>query len=417
MDKKVCVYTCITGEYDNLQSIEKEEGIDYLCFTNNRSLKSDYWNIIYIKDDKELGNMVLSRKIKMIGHPIIANNYDISIWVDGAIQIRGSVKSFLKDVCKLDRYNMSCFQHRMRDCVYEEAVACIIHRKADKKEIQDFFKFMEQERFPKHYGLAECTVLVRKHNDLKIKKMMSLWFELYKQYVKRDQLTFPYCLYKSGMEVCWIKSNVFDNPWFFWRAHRQVAETSVCRIFYGEYNNLYTDYYEDQEMESNGYIYNFYLNIPAKCGKISINLGKHFGRIFRNFKIDVENIAYSFFPGISISEYKVFDYDDLVVYLKGDFYKGQKICCSFEMPKFHEVEVQSLTESLVEHYYYNKIVNENKIVSLNHVCEELLEKLRESQKYEHLQSSPLFWKIKLLCERQDLKTKIIRKLILKFVGD
>lgn len=245
MEKRICVYTCITGDYDNLQSINKEEGIDYLCFTNNRELKSDYWSIIYIDDDKELSNMALSRKIKMIGHPVIADNYDISIWIDGAIQIRGSVRSFLNDVCGLDRYNMACFRHRMRNCIYEESIACIVQRKADKKDIQDFLGFMEREHFPKHYGLAECTVLVRRHNNMEVKQMMELWFKLYKQYIKRDQLTFPYCLYKSGIGVCWIDANVFDNPWFFWRAHKQLTETSVCRIIFGDFKDINTDYYID----------------------------------------------------------------------------------------------------------------------------------------------------------------------------
>ena len=49
-EKKICVYTCITGSYDDLQPVEKEEGIDYICFTNNQRLKSDFWTIIYIEN-------------------------------------------------------------------------------------------------------------------------------------------------------------------------------------------------------------------------------------------------------------------------------------------------------------------------------------------------------------------------------
>ncbi|MEY8413827.1 glycosyltransferase domain-containing protein [Lachnospiraceae bacterium 62-26] len=415
MENRICVYTCITGDYDNLQSIEKEEGIDYLCFTNNPKLKSDCWSIVNIEDDKELSDVGLSRKIKMIGHPVIAEQYDISIWVDGAIQIRGSVKSFLKDVCGLDRYNIACFRHRMRNCVYEEALACIVQRKADKKDILYLLDFLEQERFPRNCGLAECTVLVRRHNSAEVKQMMSLWFELYSKYVKRDQLTFPYCIYKLGIEVCWIESNVFDNPWFFWRAHKQLKETATCRIIYGDYKNIYKDYYVDQEMIFNGQTVRLGFNIPINCKKISINIGKHFGRVLKDFKINAEDVDISFFPGISILNYKVFDYDDMVIFLKGDFSEKQEICCFFEMPKLKDVEIQKLAEGLVEQYYYSKIVNENKIIALDHISEDLVRKLGDAKKYDHLQSSPLFWKIKPLCERQDLKAKIIRKLILKFV--
>ena len=38
---KICVYTCITGNYDNLIEINNiEEGIDYICYTNNKEIKS-----------------------------------------------------------------------------------------------------------------------------------------------------------------------------------------------------------------------------------------------------------------------------------------------------------------------------------------------------------------------------------------
>lgn len=421
MEKKICVYTCITGDYDTLHVIEKEEEVDYLCFTNNMKLKSDVWKVIYIENENELDNRALSRKIKIVGHPVIEDNYDISIWVDGAIQIRGSVKCFLNDVCCLDRYNIACFRHRMRNCVYDEAIACIIHRKASKKDIQEFLDFMEKEKFPRHYGLAECTVLVRRHNNMEVKKMMSLWFELYKQYGKRDQLTFPYCLYKTGIDVCWIELNVFDNPWFFWRAHKQLKETSVCRIIYGDYKDIRVDYYTDQEIEFKEGICTLRLKTPINCDKISINIGKHFGRVLKNFKINAKDVSVSFFPGISLGEYEVFDYDDLVVFFKGNFHENQDIYCSFEMPKLKDVEVQKLMEDLIDQYYYNKIINENKIVLLDHVCEtlnvKLGEALREVEKYDYLHSSPMFGKLKPLYEQRDLKTKIIRSLILKFIRE
>ena len=78
---KICVYTCITGNYDNLIEINKEKGIDYLCFTNNKKIKSKSWKIIYI-EDKKLTNVELARKVKILGNEI-TNKYDITIWKDG----------------------------------------------------------------------------------------------------------------------------------------------------------------------------------------------------------------------------------------------------------------------------------------------------------------------------------------------
>ena len=28
--EKICIYTCITGDYDNLHDVEKDEDIDYI---------------------------------------------------------------------------------------------------------------------------------------------------------------------------------------------------------------------------------------------------------------------------------------------------------------------------------------------------------------------------------------------------
>ena len=86
MKERVCVYTCITGGYDNLREVKNpEKGIDYLCFTNNKSLKSKTWKMIYINDEK-LDDHRLSRKIKMVGHPTIAKNYDVSVWTSLGIK-------------------------------------------------------------------------------------------------------------------------------------------------------------------------------------------------------------------------------------------------------------------------------------------------------------------------------------------
>lgn len=63
-----CVYTCITGDYDNLIELKnKEKGIDYLCFTNNKRIKSKTWKVIYI-EDKTLTDVQLARKTKILGN-------------------------------------------------------------------------------------------------------------------------------------------------------------------------------------------------------------------------------------------------------------------------------------------------------------------------------------------------------------
>ena len=38
-------------------------------------------------------------------------------------------------------------------------------------------------------------------------------------YSKRDQLSFNYCIKKTGLKVKWIDEKVFENDWFLWENH------------------------------------------------------------------------------------------------------------------------------------------------------------------------------------------------------
>ena len=97
MTNKICVYTCITGDYDNLHEIEHpEKNIDYYCFTNNKNLKSKTWQIIQIKDNK-LDNVRLARKIKILGHPKINKKYEIDVWSDANVIWQKTISSFIQN--------------------------------------------------------------------------------------------------------------------------------------------------------------------------------------------------------------------------------------------------------------------------------------------------------------------------------
>ena len=42
---KICVYTCITGDYDNLiQHTYIDKDYDYICFTDNQKLIDKQFN-------------------------------------------------------------------------------------------------------------------------------------------------------------------------------------------------------------------------------------------------------------------------------------------------------------------------------------------------------------------------------------
>ena len=132
--KKKCVYTCITGDYDEVKTFPNlnENEFDYYLFTNNKKIRSDFWKVIYIDNDG-LDNIRLARKIKVLGHDILSD-YDITIWLDGASYPKMLISEFINDCCDLKKYCLVGFKHRERNCIYDEAITCVKVKK-DKREI------------------------------------------------------------------------------------------------------------------------------------------------------------------------------------------------------------------------------------------------------------------------------------------
>lgn len=430
-NEKICVYTCITGDYDELQPVYQEEGIDYICFTNNRNLKSAEWEMIYIEDNNNLGNMLLSREIKILGHPLLKDRYDISIWIDGAVQVRNSIKNFLNQYCEIDKYNMACFRHSVRDCVYEEAIACIIGRKEDKENLVPVLKMLREEKYPEHYGLAECTVLIRRHNNILVKQAMKLWFELLKKYAKRDQLYFPYVVRNMELNIQWIDMNVFENPYFFSKSHRQLKDITSCRIVFGKCRDVESCAYQDYVIEENDRGCKLQFVMPLECEDILINFGTHFGRMIYNFSIDVSEVTEISYSGLPVLKYHVFDNEDMVIRIRGKFSLGQKIGLFFNLSRTDDFLDQKFLDAIIDSYYYDKRTFNNSIRSMeqqnqkmnyeynniNQKYKEMLDRCSELENrlkpYEEIRVSPLYDKVRPLCERQDLVTKVIRKVILK----
>jgi len=95
MNKIVC-YTCITGNYDRLlDPLVVPSNIDFICFTDNWHQFSNVWQIRSVpKDLNELSNVKRQRIVKICPHRYLSE-YDISIWVDGNICIKGNLNKLL----------------------------------------------------------------------------------------------------------------------------------------------------------------------------------------------------------------------------------------------------------------------------------------------------------------------------------
>ena len=237
---KICVYTCITGNYDCIKEIKNpEQEIDYYCFTNNRNIKSNTWNVVYIDNDENLSDVILARKIKILGHPIINQKYDILLWMDGSVTFNKSIKEFINYYLGDDDYFVA-FKHSKRKNIQEECYACVKMRKEKKEIIQKLLDFYNQKKYKYDNGLIESTVYIKKTNNEKVEKTLRIWFEMVKNFSKRDQLSFNYAISESGLTVKWINENVFDNKWFYCKSHNYDKKIKSYRVYF---NSCFNDEY------------------------------------------------------------------------------------------------------------------------------------------------------------------------------
>jgi len=192
--KKV-IYTAITGNYDTLHEPRTiSAGWDHICFTNNPNLKSRAWRIIYV-NDPTLSNVRLARMIKILFYEFL-KNYELSIWVDGKIQIAGDMNLFRRDIRWAKDFYIK--KHPSRNCIYREAVACINQRKDSEEMITRQIQHYRELRYPANNGMVDSCIMVRKHTD-KNKQFCKEWFRQVSEFSYRDQLSFNFVAWEQHL--------------------------------------------------------------------------------------------------------------------------------------------------------------------------------------------------------------------------
>lgn len=210
-------YTCITGGYDELLTpLLTSDSLDYIAFSDNDKLHSDTWKIKSI--DKLVGvfDNYINRYYKL-QPKIIFPDYDFSIYVDGNVQIISDV-SMLYSIARESKVGIAMHKHVERDCLYDEGEACILHKRGNSTQIQKQMQKYENSGMPRHFGLLEATIIVVDLKNPVATEIMGQWWDEFNYWKSgRDQLAFPYVLWKNGYtleDVGILGNNKFLNPKF-----------------------------------------------------------------------------------------------------------------------------------------------------------------------------------------------------------
>lgn len=193
--KQFVVYTVQTGGYDIVQQpLVIDERFDYILFSDSTEQKSmGVWQVRAIPyENVDLTR--LSRYPKM--HPNeLLGKYVASLYIDANIQIIGQHIYDRIVECYEQGIDWAGIQHPYRDCIYDEAY--VIYGLDTEANIFRWCHQLRVEKYPRHRGLFENNIIFRTHNEMTC-IVNTMWWNLYEQYTRRDQLTLYYALWKNS---------------------------------------------------------------------------------------------------------------------------------------------------------------------------------------------------------------------------
>lgn len=135
------VYTVITGGYDTVKTFPKAEGWDYILFTDDPELKSDFWHVRHI--DKSDNPVKQQRDIKIRPHHYLPEYY-LTCYIDASHTLTKDLNEFVRTFYK---GGMLLAKHNSRNCVYQEAKQILRLGKAKKEDVDRQMNHYYKERF------------------------------------------------------------------------------------------------------------------------------------------------------------------------------------------------------------------------------------------------------------------------------
>lgn len=239
----IAIYTVITGDYDTVKQPQVVmPGAEYFLFTNNIGIinscvssaegswkfskmckycgKIGVWNVILLDTETEFENILLSRKVKMLPHLYLDPKYDMSIYLDADMLITGDLTE-LTNVLTVDT-TMAAFRHSSCQSVREEIDDLIRRGVVDKDMAENQWLRYVEWGFKDNLGITENGILIRRHNDPQVIRLMQLWWQEFQNGCLRDQISLMPCLYRLGFEkFIMIDANIHNNKWVRICSHKK----------------------------------------------------------------------------------------------------------------------------------------------------------------------------------------------------
>jgi len=180
------IFTVRTGNYEEINPAPKVKGWDSILITDQHVVDPRGWTVqLVVPTDTPA---LLSRAVKILSHRYLPD-YDMVCYIDAIMVMRLPIRN-----------EVMYFRHPYRTCVEQEAARVVEVRKADPKKVRKQIKAYKRSGFRDDQGLFQLGFFIRTHTP-ELNLLHEEWFKQVEKHTCRDQLSFPFALWKTGVKI------------------------------------------------------------------------------------------------------------------------------------------------------------------------------------------------------------------------
>lgn len=216
--KQYVVYTFVKDGESIPMYKTFENDIEYVCFTTNNAFASNEikyapWKIYTIDKFAAYFNVPknsveMKEFIKLNPH-LFFNNFSLSIWVD---PMYADLKDVKQLILRMNKDNfVLCGDSAKYDCSYKQIIDMKSQNLMTNEEFENVLQIYKWVKYPAHNGVADTSVMLRKHNDEKCKLAMTKIWNFVQHTYANDQLFFNFVLNSLKYNYLYIPINVMQK--------------------------------------------------------------------------------------------------------------------------------------------------------------------------------------------------------------
>jgi len=233
-DKDIVVYTVLMGEHEGLndQPHIKFSKLKHFCLTDDRNLRSNYWEMIYVDKLFPRDPHRSQRNLKIRPH-LIFKDYKFSFYIDNTIVLKDKTENFIEMIIKgkeidYEKPNIFLPYHSFRSDLLSEFSECADLKRDSKvriyEQLNDYLEINSDYLKSKPYWAG---LLFRNHNNKDLIKFSEIWFANICRYSKRDQLSLIHSSYQAKVKLRGFFLENSSSEFHIWPVKKKLEKSKI----------------------------------------------------------------------------------------------------------------------------------------------------------------------------------------------